>query len=193
MVRLKESTAESGLSEIILRSHTDWAHMFIACREFNLVPRDIPTFASREWPHILEAGRMRKIDVSVFLPSGDSPSFQVLESHLGAQPGTLAGAVDDARESMLKAWDSAAKSEPPLKGGSMLTVYEYDAFPGCAFFATEETIALDLDAALAREPGDQGCVLVFSAKKPSQHVSWAREQVERSRQPERIVDTREVK
>ena len=193
MVRLKESTAESGLSEIILKSHFDWGRIFLGCREFTLVPRDIPTFASREWPHILEAGRQRKIDVSVFLPSQAADSFRALESHLGAQEGTLNGAVEDARETMLKAWDSASKSQPPLRAGSTLTVYEYDDFPGLAVFATEETITLELDAALARQPGDQGCLLVFDGKKPSQHVSWASTQIERSRQPERIVDTREVK
>ena len=192
LVRLKESVERSGLREIVVSSHMDWADLFLRCNEFTLLPRDIATFASREWLHVLEAGRARKVDVHLLLPSTTGNSLGVLEAHLGMTLGSLVGIVTDARDSMLKAWDSATNSEPPLRIGSSLTVYEYDEFPGCAVFATDTTVAIELSATLARQPGDQGVTLLFDAKRNSQYFAWAIKQIDRARGEEKKVDIREV-
>lgn len=192
LVRLKESVHQSGMTEIVLSTHTDWAAIFLGSREFTLMPRDVATFASREWPHVLEAGRERKIEVRLLLPNQAGPSLQVLEAHLGEPPGSLASTVDKARQSMVTAWESAAKAQPPLKSGSSLQVFDYDDFPGCAIFLTDATVAIELTATLSRRPGDQGCMILFDAKRNSPYVSWATGQIERACGEDKIVDLKEV-
>jgi hypothetical protein len=192
MVRLKESLAESGLTEVRFKSHADWASVLCQARDFTLLPRDVSTFATHHWSYVIEAGRERRINVSVLLPSGSSPSLASLEVQLGCSTGTLKNLIDGAREVILKSWDSAEVSQPPLRPGSTLGIYEYEDFPSCSVFATEELVALEVDACLNRQPLEQGVVLLFDNRHPKQHFSWALDQVQRAMDGVNLVDSRKV-
>jgi hypothetical protein len=192
MMSVKESVARSGLKDINLRTHVDWRSLYFGSSSYTILPRDVASFATREWSFILEAGRARPIRVRLLLPKSDGTCFDSLEHHLGKQPGSLRNAVDDARESIIRSWRAASKADPGLKSGCNLEVYEYDDFPACGVLVTDDSLALELDASLPREAQDEGVLLVFDPRRQDCHAAWALIQLERVMTDDRLVDVKAV-
>lgn len=179
LLELRASIVATGLKELTADASVDWHAAFRQASQATLILGSPFGWLEQVWPHILEAGGLRAIDVTVAIPGPDSEGAATLAVRDGR-------AVDETRQQLRNltaflsdSWTNAIGGHSPLKMGSKLTVKIVSYWPSFDLILTNTDVFVRLHALEHRRPGDPVMTSQLNASVNTFPVAWLKQEATR--------------
>jgi hypothetical protein len=145
-----------------------------------LLPLDPSGWLLRDWRTVLDHASDKVVQVTVLLPTHDSPHVDVLANRLRVARSTLEQDIGQLPDRLGRSWDEHGHG---LRN-STLQVMLYGSVPAVGFVVTENGVLLEVPPSLGHPEGDRTALaLRFGRDSASFLPGWIDGQLEEKRIP----------
>jgi len=177
LLSLRESVVNTGLRDLAIDSSLDWREALESVSQVTLVLGSPFGWLEQAWPHILEAGALRKIDITVYLPKAESDAAAVLAARESAELADTKQRLESMVTFLSDSWTNAITGHAPLKPGSRLTIKGIEFWPSFDVVATNNDVFLRLSSLEKRRPGSPVMTLRMNSGVDTFPVAWLKQEV----------------